>query len=226
MCLSTLCAELAVKQAAQPILPGNDPFSMLIGQFEGECQTMAEKVARGLMSPDKFEEEFGLLVERFHMAAHIQGQEVLGMRIVSLARDKAFQIMHITANAQGPEMDWVKNFARDIASASRNVADEAGVLSIQKILTRMRLYGGKMRGTSAWGTLDVSHPSDMWEWRMGRVEDHCFDCPHNASLGGFTKDQWYTTPGAGDTPCLFNCKCTLVRVSDGLSTASPVLRVA
>jgi len=224
MCLQ--CAELAVKQAAQPIYPldASDPFGVLMSQMEEEMQAIAEHYAR-TGDAALFEREFANLIEHNHYLAHLIGQDILGVQNRIIASGRAYQIVRLGSGQAAPEVDFIKGFGSALSmNDPRYIKDN--VIDISAILQRMRFYQGKVRGTAGWGTLDASSPLDKWKWVLGATEDHCFDCPYNASLGAFTRDQWYSTPGSGDTPCLFNCKCHLVRVSDGVTTVKPYLSAA
>jgi len=64
---------------------------------------------------------------------------------------------------------------------------------------KAQFYNGMVNGA---GENVVIH------WVLGTVEEHCGDCPVLATKT-YTWQTLPTTPGAGDTECLFNCACHL-----------------
>jgi hypothetical protein len=91
----------------------------------------------------------------------------------------------------------------------------------QAIRNRARLYVQKMRGTSGQAFVSASGGDAEFNWVLAAVE-HCDECPVLAAKSPWFGDELYTTPGNGDTPCRSNCKCHLVRKSDGLTSFKPV----
>jgi hypothetical protein len=78
---------------------------------------------------------------------------------------------------------------------------------------RTDLYVGRMRGSAneafAKGSFE-DDPKAEFVWQLGS-EDSCEDCPEKAADSPYTEDTLYSYPGDGDTECLGNCKCILVR---------------
>jgi hypothetical protein len=105
------------------------------------------------------------------------------------------------------DAEYLQGFLDDLADG--RYTDDDGNLKLNQIRNRMRLYLGKARGVSAQASVDGLPLETEIYWRLGSNEKHCGECPTLASISPFFPDDLFTTPGAGDTPCLGNCKCYL-----------------
>jgi hypothetical protein len=87
---------------------------------------------------------------------------------------------------------------------------------------RLGMYASKGSSTASLGFVDGSGDDEEFYWDLnGGVEDHCQDCPYLEANSPYMKDTLYTAPRRGDTPCLSNCRCRLVR-SDGQTGFGPI----
>ena len=75
-------------------------------------------------------------------------------------------------------------------------------------LKRATYYGESGKAQFFNGMVNGAGENVEIHWVMGAVEEHCSDCPVLASRV-YTWKTLPTTPGAGDTACLFNCQCHL-----------------
>lgn len=211
----------AVKQASQPVYvaPGADPFTVLMAECDDEMFALAEQYAR-THNGANWEKDFLDLLLHYHEQAHLVGQG--GANLRALARGRAVQAVQSGAGSTTPEADYVAGFLRALTGRDPRYWKD-GAVEMEAVLRRMRMYQGRMRGTAGWGFVDPLPPTtDVW-WVLGAVENHCLDCPYNASVSPWTKDTLYTTPGGGDTLCLFECDCHLA-TSDGTASPKPVPR--
>lgn len=216
-------AELAWKQAAQPILAEDDPFNRLMRICDADMQEIVAAFAAS-RNPLQWSDDFNRLLMEFHARSHMIGAGDLASRTVSEAH--AYQVMNIGKGGQSiPEADFLLGFLNDLFDQDERYFKEGEVVQ-DEILRRMRMYQGKMRGSAGWGFVDVKPPITEFNWVLGAVEDHCEDCPYNAEVSPWFKETLYTTPGSGDTPCLFNCKCWLEEAESGDTSVKPVLREA
>jgi hypothetical protein len=166
--------------------------------------------AAGDVTADGFAHLFDAILFDGHVGSHIIGQEQSGLSAVKgvarlVGREKADE-----------EAFFLRRFLADMIAG--RYTDDEGEFDQDKALVRARLYQGKMRGTASQGFVDASPSDALFEWRLGAVEDHCPDCPELASISQshpFRKDTMFQHPGDGSTPCLGNCKCHWVRISDG-----------
>lgn len=215
-------AEYAWKQAAQPIIAEDEPFNRLMRMADADMEEIAAIMGRNF-NPLLWADRFTALLTDYHARAHQLGQGV--NPVPSLAREHAYQVMNIGKGGRSiPEADFVLGFLNDLIARDERYFLEGGGVDEDELLRRMRMYQGKMRGSAGWGFVDIETPVAEFDWVLGGVEDHCADCPELANLSPWYKVTLYTTPGAGDTPCLFNCKCWLVNTGTGETSVKPVLR--
>lgn len=118
------------------------------------------------------------------------------------------------------EAFWLQRFVADL-EAERYV-DADGRLRVELVQQRLALYVSKLRGTANQAFVEHARPDEVFEWRLGAVERHCDDCPRLAAMSPWARDELFTYPSQGGTPCLGNCKCILVRASDGMRAFAPL----
>lgn len=94
-----------------------------------------------------------------------------------------------------------------------------GDISEAQAAARMDMYAMRVRGTASQAFLESSDSEALFYWILTAAE-HCPDCPFLASQNPWLSSELYTTPGAGDTQCLSNCKCVLRR-EDGAQSHVP-----
>lgn len=177
-----------------------------------------EKITKGLVSgdfgPDEWADRFDSVLLEGHSNAWWLGR-VMGGDVSDFDEDID---LIVGRGYKDAEADYLDGFLDDLHNGRYLTAD--GSLNAKAIAARERLYLGKMRGTVNDAFVYASAVEDQWYWRLGAVELHCLDCPEFATLfDGVSKSELFTTPGAGDTPCLGNCTCHIERVaSDGKAT--------
>lgn len=220
MCSS--CAILAAKQAAQPILvpPDPDEFVLFAARLDDDLADLARALATADLTAERWMQEFYELLRTGHGDAHLIGQ-----RLATLypSEPTARFWGHYFAQT---ELQYLQGFALDLMRLDPRYWDaNKGEWRTDAIRNRMRLYLGKTRGTAGHGFVMGSPQDAQFEWELTAVEQHCTDCPILAEGGPYSKQTLYTTPGAGDTPCLGNCLCRLVRL-DGTVGIDPLLYAA
>jgi len=120
------------------------------------------------------------------------------------------------------ETEYLLRFLEDLVSKDRRYWDaDLNAYKPQAIQNRGRLYVQKMRGTAGQAFVSASPDEAEFNWVMGAAE-HCDECPVLAGKSPWMAGELFTTPGSGMTPCGANCKCHLVRRSDGLTSFKPV----
>lgn len=224
MCLHP-AAESAAKAFGAPVEWGADPFSGAARAAYAELVDLARAVATGALSIEGLEERMMAVLLAGHEASHYAGQEMSG-----------FRPSQVLAARRGRQVALAQNsFVRGLVTAldGRDPrywdegAEEWRSLALE---ARMASYTGRMRGTATDGWVAAAPAQTLYAWRLGGAEEHCADCPTLAAdgpyLGQGGTDQLaypilYTKPGECDTPCLFNCKCRLERLSDGALSPEP-----
>lgn len=240
MCLSPSClanAELAFKQAAQPVYlgPNPDAFTVLMAECDEEMQKILRMLAANGSVPNWADAMIQALL-KYHTQAHYLGQAKWDQQMQFLAVNNATKVVHIGKQVINPrtydtiivpgEADYLAGFVRDLIAKDKKYFEEDGTIRLDNVLNRMRMYQGKMRGSEGIGVLEAGPVNELWKWELGGAEDHCEDCPFLASLVPVTRDEWFSTPGAGDTQCLFGCRCKFVAVKSGVTMADPIERRA
>lgn len=179
-----------------------------------QVQHLANKYARGEISVDSWYTAMDDLLLGGHSDAWFMGRFMGG-------DDSEFGEDDLIAGRgyRDAETRYLQYFASDLEQG-RYLQD--GELMLNSIKARARLYIGKMRGTANEGFV-ASHDDDaLFYWELGGTEDHCLECPElHTIFDGVYKSELYTTPGAGDTPCLGNCLCHLRVVVSGVSRYAP-----
>jgi len=113
---------------------------------------------------------------------------------------------------------FLRQFREDI-DTGRYIGDE-GALNERAVDARLVLYGNKLRATANRAFAEASEPGGLYEWLLDDMAHHCsgdggMNCPSIAEGSPYTLDSLPTWPGAGETPCGTNCRCSVMRVGDG-----------
>lgn len=75
---------------------------------------------------------------------------------------------------------------------------------------RVRAYANALRATFQAGRVLATPPNTVIHW-IGKLDDRmCAGCRKLVANSPYTVDSLPTTPGAGATPCRFNCRCRLL----------------
>ncbi len=201
-------------KAAQPIYESGGDWPHLMRGIDADMRQLMLQLRAG-MDPNVFWFKFDELLFDGHAGSHLIGQAQSGA-VPNISWSK-----RIGREMADEEAHYLHGLVADLLNG-RYVRDgEFDTFAVQR---RMRLYQGKMRGTVAKGFTDASKADDEFVWVLGAVEDSCSDCPQLAALTAetpFTRDTIFQHPGDGNTPCLGNCKCHLVRVRDDQTSQLP-----
>ncbi|MBX4215928.1 hypothetical protein KW797_03190 [Candidatus Parcubacteria bacterium] len=184
---------------------------------DGDLDSLIAKFVAGHISPDEwFAQMYELLMEG-HAGARALGRQRAG-DVQSLGVE---DFLAGRAIADG-EAQFLFNFLDAIEDKDpRYWDDELDVWKPRAIQNRGRLYLHKMRGTAGQAFVSASGDEGLLDWVMAAVE-HCDECPVLAGKSPWLGGELFTTPGMGMTPCRGNCKCHLVRKSDGRTSFKPV----
>jgi len=174
---------------------------------------LADSFAAGRVGSEQFADEFYEILLGGHAEAWGLGRALAGD-----PSSDPFDLIHGRAKADR-ETAFIARFAGQLDAGW--ATGEDGSVDAEKIARRMRLYVGKLRATGAEAFVETSADAEEFDWVLGAVEEHCNDCPRIARLSPFLKDELFQYPGDGETPCLSNCKCHLVRASDGVASFAP-----
>jgi hypothetical protein len=189
--------------------PTNKDFARVANSAVRDLAKLAVRLRDGDLSPDEWGDAFQTALVNGHadswlLGARRGGRDFEG--IEELAR-------RFGQHAADQEAEWLQNFINDLEDG--RYLDDEGNLRTSAVNARSRLYVGKMRGTANQSFLDAGGLNQEYDWLMTGLE-HCGDCPRLAALSPYRAEELFTVPGQGDTECLGNCTCILVRLSDGV----------
>lgn len=199
-----------------PRRPSQAAFERLHASMSDDLASLAKKLVDGRLSPREWYDRFYDVLQERHTDSWVLGRWLGG------DDSKPDHIDELAGRAMADqESAYLRDFLDKVESGGY-LTDE-GHLNLLKINWRSQLYTGKLRGTSNEAFIESSPDDDLFIWKLGAVaEDHCSDCPTLAAMSPWLKDELGTWPGSGGQPCLGNCKCSLVRESDGFSGFKPV----
>jgi len=113
------------------------------------------------------------------------------------------------------EAKFLYRFQQDIEGG--RYTDDDGELDGDRITARAKLYARRLLGTANEAFVLATPADTLLDWHLGYTEDNCDDCPPLAENGPYRPEDLTFFPRSGDTRCLFNCKCSLVR-QDGITS--------
>lgn len=188
-------------------------FEDAVAEFYARSGLLAAKVAADRAARE-WAEGFARELSRLHARAWRWGRLSNGVGSDEIESDDL-----IVGRARlDAEARFVQRFAAQIEAGLGKDDEDGGA---RRIAARSRSYAGAARGTSTEAFFSLAPDTEEFRWVLGAVEDHCTQCPELASRGPWLKDEMFVWPGSNDTPCLYNCKCRLVRASDGASSIRP-----
>lgn len=189
--------------------PTNKDFARVAHSSLRNMGKLAQRLAQGDLSPDEWGDAFHALLADGHTQSWLLGANRGGRDVTGL-NELASRFGQQAADTEG---EWLQGFINDLDNG--RYLDDEGNLKISAVNNRSRLYVGKFRATANQSFLDSSGFDESFDWVMTALE-HCGDCPRLAALSPYRADELFTVPGQGDTECLGNCRCILVRLSDGI----------
>lgn len=118
------------------------------------------------------------------------------------------------------QQQYLQGFLDDVENGRYDDAD--GVLDVDGALRqRASMYATNTSASATAGFVQSGADGEEYTWQLG-VAEHCPDCEYIATLSPFDKETMFTHPREGDTQCLTNCRCQIVRDSDGLAPFGPI----
>lgn len=201
---------------AAPTLVSDEDFQRVLLRHRDAVRKLEERLeSRDLDAASFVDELFEILTE-----AHTDGW-MLGRQRAGDLRGRVDDDLLFGRTAADGEIPFLERLRSRLSDAHPRYFDEDGNLTA-RLSSDLDLYVRKMRATAAEAFVEASEIDEEFAWVLGAFEEHCSDCPELAALSPFRRDELWTFPGQGDTPCLGNCYCHLVRVTDGVSTFAAV----
>jgi hypothetical protein len=196
-------------------IPGQSQFGTLQKQTGERLASLAHQLETGEIDNHEWYIRFANILLESHKDSWILGRRRAG----DFGAEDIYDELAGRAKVD-QESEWLLNFFHDLETG--RYLDAEGKLKTGIVVNRSIMYSGKLRGTANDSFIQASGADDSFEWSLGGAELHCSDCPKLASMSPWLKDELGAWPGSGDTPCLTNCKCSIVRLSDGLAGFAPV----
>lgn len=191
----------------------HDQFAARLNTTRSHVGGLVNHFAKGAIDADQFGDRLYDLLVAAHSDAYKLGMLHGGTDIEPLA-------LQTLSHQHGRDMadkdnTWLEKFVNDLAGD--RYLDPDGTLKTAAVAARAQMYASKIRASGNQGFVDASvasNPVEEFIWELGS-EAPCRDCPRLAALSPYKADELFTVPGEGDTACLSNCACRLIRSSDG-----------
>lgn len=197
-------------------IPSEQDFRRFLLRVRADAETLLSALVANDIDPRQWADEFKLLLNDGHASAWVLGRRRGGDFAEAGETDELIGTGYADTQA-----DFLLNFLDDL-QGDRYLDDEGQYIA-DHIRNRTDLYIQNMRGTSGAAFVAASDPEEEYEWSLNDfVEEHCTDCPDLASQSPWDESTLFAYPGDGNTACLGNCKCKLVRQSDGRASFDPV----
>ncbi len=197
-----------------PATVPNSLWADALDEFYAQGARLAARVAADRLGRE-WAEDFARAVAGLHTDAWRWSRLANGVG----GRDREEQDVLVGRARVDAEARFIQRFAAQIEAGLGKDDEDGGAA---RIAARSRSYAGAARGTATEGFFSLAPDDERFRWVLGAVEEHCSECPDLAARGLWRKDELFVWPGSNDTPCLFNCKCRLVRASDGASSLAPL----
>lgn len=163
-------------------------------------EELVVRFAEGYLTPQQFGDEALALLADAHTEAAI-----IGRRLSDSATDNSTD--RILGEAVALEQaEFLAGFATDILAGEYG---EAGALDIEEIQARASLYAYRLVGTANTAWTNFLAPGTLIWWIDSKDASECTDCADIAAGSPYSPEDLPTTPGAGDTACIFACRCDL-----------------
>jgi len=200
----------ALRKGAEPLPIGesNAAFVAIVMAHRSRLRRITEQLSAGEITVDEWKLLFAEILQSGHFESWLAGKQRGG----DMSEPTITDAMMARA-AKDAELVWLNNFATQIAARDPRYFGDDGKMLLDPVASRAETYTQKFRGTANVAFVETSSALDELDWVMTTLE-HCDDCPRLAALSPYTKDTLFVYPGGGETQCVFNCGCELVR-SDG-----------
>jgi hypothetical protein len=106
------------------------------------------------------------------------------------------------------QAQYFETILRDALAGKFN--NEDGELDLEALEGRADRFTARLRGTANESWINALDSEEDVYWVLGSPPSgSCSVCPDLADNSPYKVTELPTYPGAGETPCMFNCDCTL-----------------
>ena len=184
-----------------------DDFQRIVSRFIAEMERLTARAVAGALDLEEWDEVGYEALTRAHADSYALGRTFGGN---AATEEEIAQVAQAVADL---ESYYLRGFQNDIASGMYEDREDQAA-------RRAASYAGRARGTANGGFVDGSPDTAQFYWQDTDDERECEDCPILAEASPYGRDDIPAVPGSNDTPCLFNCRCRLVR-DDGAEGFNP-----
>lgn len=165
-------------------------------KMKKEFGDLVSQLDAGKITKNQFVARSRVLFKAGYEKAYRLGTDAAGLDFMKLPKED----LKWLTRARSHEYKFLDKFANDIVA-------KRGKMAYQD---RAAMYVGNIDGMFDAGRVDgYPKESTLVYWELGASEQPCGDCIDLAMHSPYTPDELPTTPRAGNTKCLSNCKCSL-----------------
>lgn len=182
-------------------------FWLLFQDTEASLFRDVDDLVIGTLNPNTWGRSVAATLLGAHSHAAYIGRRLAGSNVPFGQTDLDFG-----ASIMDQQQPFLEGFISDLWGG-RYTEGDAGFglapLLPAPVKRRVQMYAVRLRGTGneAWTVMLPNDTAIYWDMLEG--EDHCENCPELQASSPYTPLSIPTFPGAGDTQCMFNCKCSL-----------------
>ena len=183
-----------------------------VKRMESDFASAFSKYKAGTFNADELQEALNQSIYDIHRAQYKLGYQTAGGTPTDELLDAYAQI------AVDGQQQFLLNFIGDVQDGRY---DKDGELNLDGALkTRSNLYAYNSSGSASFGFVEGSPDDSEFDWNTTSGES-CEDCIYLSELGPYVKETVFATPRSGDTVCLGECECELVRSDGRVGFSSP-----
>lgn len=208
MCVNLPLHTVDLRGLVQEVMaaqPDDDWQGVAKGAF-ASMRRLNGELRDAKVSANEWRRRMDELLRLAHINAHMAGQRIGGRQAFQAEAARVGQIY------ADQESQYLQGYFQDVLDG--RYTDEEGQVMVDQMASRSLMYANKTRATAYHGYVGAGDTGEAYDWILGASEENCNDCPVWAEGGPYTSESLATYPGMGDTLCLTNCKCYLVRQSD------------
>lgn len=183
---------------------------LLLVEARADCTTIVNLFVTGQISAY----EFGQMSNEVLLPAH-QRAAYIGRRAGSATPEaeelsggpQNIEDLQAGVEAVEAQKPYMQKFVEDLGGDK--YVDEDGVIDTEAIQTRLFLYVEDTAGTANDEWLASLDPNTLVWWEDVKDAAECEDCVMLAGQSPWRAEDLPTSPGNGDTQCLYRCRCHL-----------------
>jgi len=164
-------------------------------KMKAEFRDLVQQLEKGKITKNQFIVRSRALFKAGYEKAYRLGTDAAGLDFLKLPKED----LRWLKRARSHDYKFLRKFADDIVAGRGKMS----------YMDRADMYVQSIDGIFDAGRVDgYPNESTLVYWELSSAE-HCGDCIDLAMRSPFTPKTLPTTPRAGNTKCLSNCKCNL-----------------